>query len=98
MVLDNTVGGFLNLSIRRIVGTVVGGVAAMVGMTIIRVIFSTWNIGADFVLASYFFVQVFCIAKLKHRPALSNACSIVSPPFSFFSFFSHTLYQFDRDC
>ncbi|KAI8344514.1 aluminum activated malate transporter-domain-containing protein [Chlamydoabsidia padenii] len=76
MVLDNTVGGIANLSIRRVIGTVIGGVAAMIGMTIIRLIFNTWTIGADIVLACYFFIQVFWIAKLKHRPALSNACSI----------------------
>ncbi|CAO3587213.1 unnamed protein product [Absidia cylindrospora] len=76
MVLDNTVGGLLNLSLRRMLGTAVGGILAMIGMTIVKVIFPDWGVAADIVLLCYLFIQVFFIAKCKKWPNLANASSI----------------------
>lgn len=79
-VLDNTVGGFLNLSIQRLLGTLIGGGFSIVVMTITRAIFHPrWEWDAALLLGFLMFIQVFCIAKLKMMPNMAYAGSIVSP-------------------
>ncbi|KAI8639520.1 aluminum activated malate transporter-domain-containing protein [Parasitella parasitica] len=76
-VLDNTVGGFLNLSIQRLIGTLIGGGSSIVVMTITRAIFHPrWEWDAALVLGFLMFIQVFFIAKLKMMPNMSYAGSI----------------------
>ncbi|KAK4512775.1 uncharacterized protein ATC70_003481 [Mucor velutinosus] len=76
-VLDNTVGGFLNLSIQRLLGTLIGGGFSIVVMTITRAIFHPrWEWDAALLLGFLMFIQVFCIAKLKMMPNMAYAGSI----------------------
>ncbi|GAA5803468.1 aluminum activated malate transporter-domain-containing protein [Helicostylum pulchrum] len=76
-VLDNTVGGFLNLSVQRLMGTLIGGAASIVVMTITRAIFHpNWEWQAAVVLCVLMFIQVFFIAKLKVIPKYAYAGSI----------------------
>lgn len=78
-VLDNTVGGFLNLSVQRLMGTLIGGAASIVIMTITRAIFHpNWEWQAAVMLCCFMFIQVFFIAKLKVLPKYAYAGSIVS--------------------
>jgi uncharacterized membrane protein YgaE (UPF0421/DUF939 family) len=78
-VLDNTVGGFLNLSVQRLMGTVIGGAASIIIMTITRAIFHpNWEWQAAVLLCFLMFIQVFFIAKLKVLPNFAYAGSIVS--------------------
>ncbi|KAI7890866.1 aluminum activated malate transporter-domain-containing protein [Mucor mucedo] len=76
-VLDNTVGGFLNLSVQRLMGTLIGGAASIVIMTITRAIFHpNWEWQAAVMLCCFMFIQVFFIAKLKVLPKYAYAGSI----------------------
>ncbi|CEP11152.1 hypothetical protein [Parasitella parasitica] len=76
-VLDNTVGGFLNLSIQRLIGTLIGGGSSIVVMTITRAIFHPrWEWDAALLLGFLMFIQVFFIAKLKMMPNMGYAGSI----------------------
>ncbi|KAI8369138.1 aluminum activated malate transporter-domain-containing protein [Choanephora cucurbitarum] len=76
-VLDNTVGGFLNLSLQRLLGTIIGGVSSIAIMTITRAIFHPeWNVKAEVLLCVLMFVQIFCIAKIKMMPDMAYAGSI----------------------
>lgn len=77
-VLDNTVGGFLNLSVQRLLGTLIGGGSSIVVMTITRAIFHPrWEWDAALLLGFLMFIQVFFIAKLKMMPNMAYAGSIV---------------------
>ncbi|KAI8890905.1 hypothetical protein K501DRAFT_305381 [Backusella circina FSU 941] len=71
-VLDNTVGGFLSLSIQRLMGTLIGGVASIISMTITRAAFHPkWGWEAIVLLCFLLFLQVFFIAKLKTKPNMA---------------------------
>lgn len=77
-VLDNTVGGFLNLSVQRTIGTILGGGSSIVAMTITRVAFHpNWEWQASVVLCFLLFIQVFFISKVKMMPNMAYAGSIV---------------------
>lgn len=77
-VLDNTIGGFLTLGIQRIMGTIIGGVASIVIMTIVRSIFrNNWDWRPTLLLCVLMFIQIFFIAKIKLIPNYSYAGSIV---------------------
>lgn len=76
-VLDNTVGGFLALSIQRMMGTIIGGGLSIVVMTVTRAIFPDWSWKADIMLCALMFCQVFTIAKIKLRPNMNYAGGIV---------------------
>ncbi|KAI8376952.1 aluminum activated malate transporter-domain-containing protein [Blakeslea trispora] len=76
-VLDNTVGGFLNLSLQRLLGTIIGGVSSIAIMTITRAIFHPeWNVKAEVLLCVLMFIQIFLIAKIKMMPNMAYAGSI----------------------
>ncbi|PHZ12565.1 uncharacterized protein RHIMIDRAFT_282546 [Rhizopus microsporus ATCC 52813] len=76
-VLDNTVGGFLTLSIQRIFGTIIGGSASIIIITITRAIFNLqWDWRAEVVLCILMFIQIFFISKIKLIPNYSYAGSI----------------------
>ncbi|KAG0757412.1 hypothetical protein G6F57_002173 [Rhizopus arrhizus] len=76
-VLDNTIGGFLTLGIQRIMGTIIGGVASIVIMTIVRSIFrNNWDWRPTLLLCVLMFIQIFFIAKIKLIPNYSYAGSI----------------------
>ncbi|RCI05203.1 hypothetical protein CU098_013114 [Rhizopus stolonifer] len=76
-VLDNTVGGLVNLSLQRLLGTIIGGVSSIVVMTITRAIFQpSWDHRAIILLCFLMFVQVFFIAKIKIKPNTAYAGSI----------------------
>ncbi|KAI9256244.1 aluminum activated malate transporter-domain-containing protein [Sporodiniella umbellata] len=76
-VLDNTIGGFLTLGIQRIIGTIIGGVASIVVMTVVRAIYSTdWSWRPALLLCILMFIQIFFIAKIKLIPNYSYAGSI----------------------
>lgn len=77
-VLDNTIGGFLALSIQRMIGTIIGGGLSIVVMTITRAIFPVWSWKAIVLLCFLMFFQVFLIAKIKLRPNMNYAGGIVS--------------------
>lgn len=80
-VLDNTIGGFLTLGIQRIMGTIIGGVASIVIMTIVRSIFRyNWDWRPTLLLCVLMFIQIFFIAKIKLIPNYSYAGSIVRIP------------------
>ncbi|KAI9271900.1 aluminum activated malate transporter-domain-containing protein [Phascolomyces articulosus] len=75
-VLDNSVGGFLSLSIQRMIGTFIGGGLSIVVMTISRAIFPVWSPGATVFLCFLMFCQVFAIARIKLRPNMNYAGGI----------------------
>lgn len=84
-VLDNTVGGFLNLSVQRLMGTLIGGAASIIVMTLTRACFHpNWDWPAAVVLCVLMFIQVFFIAKLKVIPKYAYAGSIVCVLIFFF--------------
>ncbi|RCH88898.1 hypothetical protein CU098_006224 [Rhizopus stolonifer] len=75
--MDNTIGGFLTLGIQRIMGTIIGGVASIVIMTIVRSIYHTgWSWRPALLLCVLMFFQIFFIAKIKLIPNYSYAGSI----------------------
>lgn len=77
--MDTTVGGFLSLSLQRFFGTIIGGAASIVVMTITRAMFHPkWEWPAAVVLGTFMFIQIFFIAKLKMRPNMAYSGSIVS--------------------
>lgn len=77
-VLDNTVGGFLNLSVQRLIGTLIGGASSIIIMTITRAIFHPrWEWDATVLLCFLMFIQVFFISKIKVKPNFAYAGSIV---------------------
>lgn len=93
-VLDNTVGGFLNLSVQRLMGTLIGGAASIVVMTITRAIFQpNWEWQAAVVLCVFMFIQVFFIAKLKVIPKYAYAGSIVCSLLYFIQSLKNILYR-----
>ncbi|KAI8140796.1 aluminum activated malate transporter-domain-containing protein [Fennellomyces sp. T-0311] len=75
-VLDNTVGGFIALSIQRMIGTIIGGGLSIIVMTVSRAIFPTWSPGATVFLCFLMFCQVFTIARIKLRPNMNYAGGI----------------------
>ncbi|CDS09250.1 hypothetical protein LRAMOSA10610 [Lichtheimia ramosa] len=75
-VLDNTVGGFLSLSIQRMIGTIIGGGLSIIVMTISRAIYPEWEISATVLLCALMFCQVFIIARIKLRPNMNYAGGI----------------------
>jgi hypothetical protein len=78
-VLDNTVGGFLSLSLQRLMGTLIGGVGSIVSMTITRAAFHPrWEWEAIVLLCFLLFLQVFFITKLKTKPNMAYTGGIVS--------------------
>jgi hypothetical protein len=78
-VLDNTVGGFLTLSLQRLIGTIIGGGSSIVIITITRAIFHPkWEWQAVVFFCSLMSVQVFFLAKLKIKPNMAYTGGIVS--------------------
>ncbi|KAI7856743.1 aluminum activated malate transporter-domain-containing protein [Circinella umbellata] len=75
-VLDNSVGGFLALSIQRMIGTFIGGGLSIFVMTLSRVIFPIWSPGATVFFCFLMFCQVFAIARIKLRPNMNYAGGI----------------------
>ena len=90
-VIDNTVGGFISLSIQRMIGTIIGGGLSIVVMTISRAIFPVWNPGATVFLCFLMFCQVFTIARIKLRPNMNYAGGIVNILLTFLHPLIHAL-------
>lgn len=80
--MDNTIGGFLTLSIQRMMGTIIGGGLSIIVMTVTRAIFPVWSWKAIVLLCTLMFCQVFIIAKFKLRPNMNYAGGIVSTCYS----------------
>ncbi|KAI8059213.1 hypothetical protein BC940DRAFT_351254 [Gongronella butleri] len=76
MVCDNTIGGLMNLSVQRFIGTVLGGILTMVAMTITKLIFKNWTVASDVVLGMLMFAVVFIIGKIRHRPTGAQAGNV----------------------
>lgn len=93
-VLDNTVGGFLSLSLQRLLGTIVGGGSSIIVMTVTRAIFHPkWEWPACVVLGALMFIQVFFITKLKMRPNMAYTGSIVRLSLYIYAFFFFSYYK-----